>query len=92
MKKKSVKVQCPYCGELAVPVRRSRAKWVGAIAGAGLGAKIGGSLGIVGAVFGLSVATAGTWIVAVIVAYALYQIASLLFTRSRCAKCNGKIS
>lgn len=91
MKKKPVKIQCPYCGELVVPVRKSRARWVGGVAGAGLGAKVGGSLGIVGGVLGLSIGTAGTYPVAVVGLGLGYLLAEKAFTKSRCSKCDGKL-
>ena len=90
-KKKSIKVECPYCGELAVPTRKSRAKWVGGVAGAGLGAKVGGGLGIAGGVLGLSIATAGTYTVAAIGLGFGYLLAEKAFTRSRCPKCDRKL-
>ncbi len=92
MKKKPVKVQCPHCEELVVPVRRTRAKWIGGVAGAGAGWKIGGGLGIVGAVFGISVATAAALPVATIGIFAGSGIAKKVFTKSKCPKCEGKLS
>ncbi|MYB26202.1 MAG: hypothetical protein F4X32_01690 [Candidatus Dadabacteria bacterium] len=91
MKKKAINVQCPHCGKLVVPVRKSRAKWVGGVVGAGLGAKVGGSLGIVGSVLGLSIATAGTYAVAGAVGLAGYMLAEKVFTKSNCPKCNIQI-
>jgi ssDNA-binding Zn-finger/Zn-ribbon topoisomerase 1 len=92
MTKKPIKVQCPYCRELVVSVRKSRARWVGGVAGAGLGAKIGGSLGIAGGILGLSVATAGTYTVAAIGLGFGYFLAEKAFTKSRCPNCNEKLN
>lgn len=91
MKKKPVNVQCPHCGELTAPVRKSRAKWVGGVTGAGLGAKVGGSLGIAGSVLGLSIATAGTYAVAAVGLGVGYVLAEKVFTKSKCPKCDKQI-
>lgn len=88
MIKKLIKVQCPHCKELVVPVRKSRARWVGGVVGAGLGAKVGGGLGIAG----LGSAIAGIWPVGVIGLGFGYLLAEKAFTKSRCSKCNGKLS
>ncbi len=77
-------LQCPHCEELVVPVRRTRAKWIGSF-------KSGG-LGIVGAVFGISVATAAALPVATIGIFAGSGIAKKVFTKSKCPKCEGKLS
>lgn len=91
MKEKPVKVQCPHCGELVVPVRRSRARWVGGVAGVGLGVKIGESFGIAGGVLGLSGAIVSTWATVPIGLGLGYLLAEKVFTKSRCPKCDGKL-
>jgi ribosomal protein L37AE/L43A len=50
------KVTCPHCGEKCVFKRDSTGRWVGSIAGAGVGTLVFWGLGIVGAVVSFPVA------------------------------------
>lgn len=90
MTKKPIKIQCPYCGELVVPVRKSRARWVGGATGAGLGAKVGGSFGIASGLIGGAIVA--TWLTVPVGVGLGYLLAEKAFTKSRCPKCNEKLN
>jgi len=50
------KVQCPHCKEMVSLERNSAGKWVGTIAGGGVGYGLTAGLGIAGAILGASIA------------------------------------
>ena len=51
-----IKIQCPNCNKTVTFKRNSSGKWVGTIAGGGIGYGLTAGLGIAGAVLGASIA------------------------------------
>jgi len=53
------KIQCPHCGKKINFKRSSTGKWIGTIAGGGVGYAVAGGLGIAGAILGAPIAIPG---------------------------------
>ena len=87
------KVQCPHCKEMVNFERNSAGKWIGTIAGGGVGYVLTAGIGIAGAVLGASVAIPAAFLGVGIGALLGNRVGALVDnTSAKCPNCEESIS
>ena len=87
------KIQCPHCNEMVNFERNSSGKWVGTIAGGGIGYGLTAGLGIAGAVLGASIAIPAVLVGVAIGALLGNRVGAMVdYATAKCPNCGESIS